>query len=267
MRCCSAPRRGRSAAAWAISPPSCAARRSRAITRAAGICTSRWSTPKRPQPFMPDATAIVCRRSATPISAACCEHAGACDRVRDADGQRLPALPAELARARPRRPGATTTAAPWSACSAAPDDPATRLENRVGEPAANPYLYIAVADRRRPRRHRAQAEPGPRDDEPYCRRPADAADEPAARRSTRSSRSRCFARKLGEVFIDYFLKLKRNEPGRFAQWLERSRRAAKATSRRDGSRTSISIFSSEASARAYRAMLQRSQLREHQGLT
>ena len=24
-----------------------------------------------------------------------------------------------------------------------PDDPATRLENRIGEPAANPYLYIA----------------------------------------------------------------------------------------------------------------------------
>src|SRR6185437_6056849 len=24
-----------------------------------------------------------------------------------------------------------------------PDDPATRLENRIGEPAANPYLYMA----------------------------------------------------------------------------------------------------------------------------
>ena len=38
-----------------------------------------------------------------------------------------------------------------------PGDPATRLENRVGEPAANPYLYHRVADRGRPRRHRPAA--------------------------------------------------------------------------------------------------------------
>ena len=58
----------------------------------------------------------------------------------------------------------------------APGDPATRIENRMGEPAANPYLYIAsqiVAgldgiDNAR--------DPGPPDDEPYspigrcCRR-------------------------------------------------------------------------------------------------
>ena len=37
-----------------------------------------------------------------------------------------------------------------------PGDPATRLENRIGEPAANPYLYIAVAGRRRARRHRSR---------------------------------------------------------------------------------------------------------------
>ena len=43
-RCCFAPRRGRSAAAWDISPRSCAAPRSRAIIPAAGTCTSRWSS-------------------------------------------------------------------------------------------------------------------------------------------------------------------------------------------------------------------------------
>ena len=42
----------------------------------------------------------------------------------------------------------------------APGDPATRLENRIGEPAANPYLYHRLADRRRPRRHREQARSG-----------------------------------------------------------------------------------------------------------
>jgi glutamine synthetase len=29
-----------------------------------------------------------------------------------------------------------------------------------------------------------------------------------------------FRAQLGDVFIDYFLKLKRNEAGRFAQWLK-----------------------------------------------
>jgi glutamine synthetase len=29
-----------------------------------------------------------------------------------------------------------------------------------------------------------------------------------------------FRRQLGDVFIDYFLKLKRNEAGRFALWLK-----------------------------------------------
>ena len=29
-----------------------------------------------------------------------------------------------------------------------------------------------------------------------------------------------FRAQLGEVFVDYFLKLKRNEAGRFAQWLQ-----------------------------------------------
>ena len=31
-----------------------------------------------------------------------------------------------------------------------------------------------------------------------------------------------FRFQLGEIFIDYYLKLKRNEAGRFAQWLQDS---------------------------------------------
>ena len=38
-----------------------------------------------------------------------------------------------------------------------PGDPATRIENRIGEPAANPYLYFASQIWSRARRHRAQA--------------------------------------------------------------------------------------------------------------
>ena len=38
-----------------------------------------------------------------------------------------------------------------------PGDPSTHLENRVGEPLANPYLYMASQIHAGPRRHRAQA--------------------------------------------------------------------------------------------------------------
>ena len=40
------------------------------------------------------------------------------------------------------------------------------------------------------------------------------------RRSTRSNSEPLFRQELGDVFIDYFLKLKRNETGRFQRWLE-----------------------------------------------
>ena len=54
-----------------------------------------------------------------------------------------------------------------------------------------------------------------------------------------------FRRQLGEVFVDYYLKLKRNEAGRFENWLAGDRhQRRRATSRPTGSRTSISIFSS-----------------------
>jgi glutamine synthetase len=100
-----------------------------------------------------------------------------------------------------------------------PGDPATRLENRVGEPAANPYLYVmsqivagldGIAQAR---------DPGPQCEEPY------ASDGPMLPKSLPEAldaleREPVFRKELGEVFVDYFLKLKRNETGRFARWLE-----------------------------------------------
>lgn len=101
----------------------------------------------------------------------------------------------------------------------APGDPATRLENRVGEPAANPYLYatsqivagLAGVDN--------AIEPGPPNDEPY------AADRPLLPKSLMEAldaleQEPIFRNELGDIFIDYFLKLKRNEAGRFLRWLE-----------------------------------------------
>lgn len=98
-------------------------------------------------------------------------------------------------------------------------DPATRLENRVGEPAANPYLFImsqivagldGIANK---------FDPGPQDDEPY------ASDRPPLPKSLSAAlealeREALFRHALGEVFLDYFLRLKRNEVGRFQRWLD-----------------------------------------------
>lgn len=97
-------------------------------------------------------------------------------------------------------------------------DPATRLENRLGEPAANPYLYFAsqiVAGLDGIERGLA---PPPRDDDPYT------AERAALPRSLDAALaalegSALFRAQLGDLFVDYFLKLKRSETGRFAQWL------------------------------------------------
>jgi glutamine synthetase len=101
----------------------------------------------------------------------------------------------------------------------APDDPATRIENRIGEPSANPYLYIAsqiVAGRDGIGN---ALDPGPQDDDPYSAdRPMLPTSLPAALDAL--EREPLFRAQLGEVFIDYYLKIKRNEAGRFTQWLK-----------------------------------------------
>jgi glutamine synthetase len=98
-------------------------------------------------------------------------------------------------------------------------DPATRLENRVGEPAANPYLYAASQIVAGLAGVEGALDPGPPDDEPY------AADRPLLPKSLMAAldaleRDATFRGALGDVFVDYFLKLKRNETGRFLHWLE-----------------------------------------------
>jgi glutamine synthetase len=96
-------------------------------------------------------------------------------------------------------------------------DPGTRLENRIGEPAANPYLYIAsqiVAGLDGVER---KLEPGPRDDDPY------AAERPMLPKSLGEAldaleKDALFRTQFGDIFIDYFLRLKRSELGRFEAW-------------------------------------------------
>jgi glutamine synthetase len=93
-------------------------------------------------------------------------------------------------------------------------DAATRLENRIGEPAANPYLYMASQvlagldgiDRK--------LDPGPSADAPY---------ETKAELLPKSLREAVFALNddpffrcaLGETFVDYYVHIKNAEIERF----------------------------------------------------
>jgi glutamine synthetase len=102
------------------------------------------------------------------------------------------------------------------------NDPATRMENRMGEPAANPYLYIASQIVSGLDGIERGLKPGRRDDEPY------AANRPLLPTSLDQAlhalgASGLYRRQFGHVFIDYYLRLKRNELGRYRTWLEENR--------------------------------------------
>ena len=91
-----------------------------------------------------------------------------------------------------------------------PRDPATRLENRIGEPAANPYLYILSQVSPGSPASAAKLAPPPADDAPY------AAERPMLPKSLPEAldaldKEPLFRRELGDIFIDYFVKLKRSE--------------------------------------------------------
>ena len=98
-------------------------------------------------------------------------------------------------------------------------DPAARIENRTGEPAANPYLYIASQIAGGLDGIENSLDPGPPSDEPY------AADRPILPATLGAALdaldgSDVFRAAFGDVFVDYYLALKRNELGRFVTALE-----------------------------------------------
>jgi glutamine synthetase len=98
-------------------------------------------------------------------------------------------------------------------------DPASRIENRVGEPAANPYLYILSQVVAGLAGMEAGLQPPPADDEPY------AAARPRLPKSLAEAldaldQEPLFRRALGDTFIDYFVTLKRTEAGRYQRALD-----------------------------------------------
>ena len=103
-------------------------------------------------------------------------------------------------------------------------DPAAHLENRVGEPAANPYLYMAAQIASGLNGLATSADPGPAADQPYA---AEAPRLPATlmQAITELRGSGCFRHAFGDAFVDYFVTLKEFEISRFlaevTDWEER----------------------------------------------
>ncbi len=93
-------------------------------------------------------------------------------------------------------------------------DPATRLENRIGEPAANPYLYMASqilsgldgVDRK--------LDPGPSADTPYETN-ADFLPKSLGEAVYALAADPFFREALGGGFIDYYVHIKKMEIERF----------------------------------------------------
>jgi glutamine synthetase len=95
-----------------------------------------------------------------------------------------------------------------------PGDPSTHLENRIGEPAANPYLYIASQIYAGLDGMARRVDPGPSADAPYETDapllPKDLGEALAALRE-----SEVLRKGFGDAFVDYFAHLKEAEFARF----------------------------------------------------
>ena len=95
-----------------------------------------------------------------------------------------------------------------------PGDPTTHLENRVGEPAANPYLYMASQVVCGLDGLRTKADPGPSADAPYD------TTAPLLPHTLQESLEALAGNTVlragfGAFFVDYYLKLKQAEIDRF----------------------------------------------------
>jgi len=95
-----------------------------------------------------------------------------------------------------------------------PSDPSTHLENRIGEPAANPYLYMASQIYAGLDGMAHKRDPGTSADTPYETKapllPKDLGEALAALRA-----SEIFGKAFGEAFVDYYAHIKEAELARF----------------------------------------------------
>jgi glutamine synthetase len=93
-------------------------------------------------------------------------------------------------------------------------DPATRLENRIGEPAANPYLYMATQILAGLDGVARALDPGPSADAPYDTK-APLLPRTLAEAVETLRGDAFFRAALGDAFVDYYLHIKDAELARF----------------------------------------------------
>jgi glutamine synthetase len=96
-----------------------------------------------------------------------------------------------------------------------PGDPSTHVENRIGEPAANPYLYLASQVVAGLDGIKRQLDPGEPEIEPYA-----ATDQPLLPTSLMKAadelkRSVLYRQAFGDQAVDWYLGLKQFEIERF----------------------------------------------------
>jgi glutamine synthetase len=95
-----------------------------------------------------------------------------------------------------------------------PGDAASRIENRIGEPAANPYLYFASQIVAGMDGMKRKLDPGPAADTPYEKKgkplPASLGEALQALRG-----DKVLGEGLGAGFVDYYCKIKEAEIARF----------------------------------------------------
>ncbi len=95
-----------------------------------------------------------------------------------------------------------------------PGDASSHIENRAGEPAANPYLYLASQVLAGMDGVNSKRDPGPPCDEPYS---ADAEKLPGSLMAavTELKNSSFYRSTLGDEFVDYLTTIKQAECDRF----------------------------------------------------
>jgi glutamine synthetase len=105
-----------------------------------------------------------------------------------------------------------------------PNDPATRLENRIGEPAANPYLYMASQILSGLDGVDQALDPGSSADTPY---EAEASPLPKSLREAvfALEQDPFFRGAMGAELVDYYIHIKKAEIERFqaevTEWEQR----------------------------------------------
>jgi glutamine synthetase len=95
-----------------------------------------------------------------------------------------------------------------------PGDPKTHLENRAGEPLANPYLYMASQIYAGLDGINRSLDPGPPTEAPYQKSPALALPGTLEEALAALRANACFRAGFGEQFVDYYARMKEAEIAR-----------------------------------------------------